>query len=573
VPFRSLSRLLPGLLAVALSLPLPRAVQAASPPRVSSTPPRHGSTVPVPGIGLTPVSPAPGAKDVRPVGTTASFVLTGPGAALGLPWQASLSDAEGTVSLPPDAILRTGDTVAVRLPALDRYTTYTLTLSGADPRSAIRATTEFETGSAIGEPTHVAVDVGPSVIAGSPLRLTVTLTDDYGDPAYGTVTVSSDASTDAVPQPSPAAGVYAWDLLDHVAGVHGFQVTVTGPYPGDGGTFPGQFRVLPGPAASLDLAPAATAFPADGVSRLSVASDVLDAYGNVLPTAPTVTLAGTPVPATAAGTYLLPPTTTAGDEVLTAAYGSLSRSLTVTAEAPPGLAPLPASIFPCGCLDGTSLSRTAGQSATTTGSLSTVAGTLTLSSGGTAEIALGGVACDVSAAATQVLVDGTPLWQGPGTDGGSFRLALLGDALFLHVGSVTTSLPLPAGTPGRAPLTLAAQSGTATWSGMTGDLGSPETLLLGGGEGSPAWTTASFWNAGLPVSITLGQMTSLLVAYVTMPNGAVVMVNSDQGTVTLPAEVGTYTITISWNWYPGWATIRYTGAQATIAEAPYAVTP
>ncbi|MCL5040458.1 MAG: Ig-like domain-containing protein [Firmicutes bacterium] len=154
-------------------------------------------------------------------------------------------------------------------------------------------TYRFTTGSAIGEPTHLAVTVSnpkPRVTEGG--QLVVSLTDDYGDPAtMGSLTFSGTAKDpsfclDPVSQAlsdSQPNGLVPVTVTDHKAEAVTVTATVAGPWPEDNHSVAVDLDFQPGPPVKLGLSASTTILKADGKSVATLRGTVTDAYGNAVP--------------------------------------------------------------------------------------------------------------------------------------------------------------------------------------------------------------------------------------------------------------------------------------------------
>jgi len=216
----------------------------------------------------------------------------------------------------------------------------------------------FVTGSALGEPRHLALDVPnrkPLVTEGGQLILRVT--DDYGQPAtrgeLQLTAAGSDPSMLVEPEvvrltePGAKGGVLV-QVNDHKAEPVQVQVTLTGPWPEDQQVGTVDFAFQPGPPEKMDLSLPVKTLPADGRSSLGISGRVADAFGNAVAD-------GTPVALRLRGPGYLEPVApvtkdghftvnyTAGTEygkvILEAASGAArsSREILVYNPPPPGM--------------------------------------------------------------------------------------------------------------------------------------------------------------------------------------------------------------------------------------------
>jgi adhesin/invasin len=216
----------------------------------------------------------------------------------------------GGAGTPPDTLdgvatydARTG-TVSAPALSLRRYTTYTVTLAVKAAYQALLhghsplpenayVTFAFVTGSALNEPTRylLAVDsLTPRVTEEA--QLTVVLTDDYGNPAWGAtlaVGLSEDGARlpqSAVSSPAQAvvteanAGQLAFTLTDVEAERVSVTVTASGAFPQNGwsGTTAVSFRPGLPAAATLTGLPAT----AEVGTPVAMSGHVFDLYGNLV---------------------------------------------------------------------------------------------------------------------------------------------------------------------------------------------------------------------------------------------------------------------------------------------------
>ncbi len=195
-------------------------------------------------------------------------------------------------------------TVSVVPGTLERYTRYTVTLAlkdnyeraihdqGLKERADLVAF-QFTTGSAIGEPTHLQVQVpngSPRVTDGG--LVTVVATDDYGGLAtLGRMAVSARRADGSAPSSSFGAspvelafsesqrGKVNVGLTDHEVETLYLTAGITGPWPGDSHLETVGVAWQPGPPASATLTLAAEAIVGH---NQRVSGEVTDVYGNAV---------------------------------------------------------------------------------------------------------------------------------------------------------------------------------------------------------------------------------------------------------------------------------------------------
>ncbi|WNG37657.1 hypothetical protein F0U61_31185 [Archangium violaceum] len=196
------------------------------------------------------------------------------------------------------------ETGTVSTPALSlrRYTTYTVTLAvkaayeallHGEPLSGNDSFSfAFITGSALHEPTHyqiVVEDTAPRVTGQA--RLTVVATDDYGNPAWGSLVsvrleedgtrlASSARVTPAEATLSEPGGSVSFTLTDTEAEGVRVSLQATGPSPENAWSGTAALRFRPGTPvqALLSELPAM----AQVATQLTVKGSVVDVYGNAV---------------------------------------------------------------------------------------------------------------------------------------------------------------------------------------------------------------------------------------------------------------------------------------------------
>jgi hypothetical protein len=187
---------------------------------------------------------------------------------------------------------------------LDRYTSYSLNIliksnlhgNGGQQKPSLDVPIDFQTGSAVGEPTHARLTVdNPNPRVTETANLLLEIFDDYGNPATtpASVDISSSESGSRLlssaaldPVVTEVTGSQAFALTDHEAEDVGLSFHLTGL---DGKTFDLQTTVHfhPGPAAA-----ATYSYPAQVVAGTdaTVTATVTDVYGNLVEDGEPVTL-------------------------------------------------------------------------------------------------------------------------------------------------------------------------------------------------------------------------------------------------------------------------------------------